>query len=150
MFTTVHANNVFDVLGRFLNMGVEAYQFISALNCVMAQRGWCARFAPRANVAVGDRPSCRLASRRSTSSWRPSATFYRGRGCIECGGTGFKGRMAICELLDLTDHIREMILEKRPISEIKRAAREQGMRLLRESAVERVLPARPPCAKSTR
>jgi type IV pilus assembly protein PilB len=66
-------------------------------------------------------------------------TFYEGTGCIECGGTGFKGRMAICELLDLTDHVREMILDKRPISEVKRGARDQGMRFLRESAVERVL-----------
>ena len=65
--------------------------------------------------------------------------FYEGVGCIECNGTGYKGRMAICELLDLTDHIREIILDKRPISEVKRAAKEQGMRLLRESAVERVL-----------
>jgi type IV pilus assembly protein PilB len=65
-------------------------------------------------------------------------TFYEGGGCIECGGTGFKGRMAICELLDLTDHIRELILARRPISEIKRAAKDQGMRFLRESAVERV------------
>jgi len=68
-----------------------------------------------------------------------SHTFYEGLGCIECGGTGYKGRMAICELLDLSDHIREMILEKRPTSEIKKAAREEGMRFLRESAVERVL-----------
>ena len=66
-------------------------------------------------------------------------TFYEGAGCVECGGTGFKGRMAICELLDLTDHIREVILDKRPISEVKRAARAQGMRLLRESAVDRVM-----------
>ena len=66
-------------------------------------------------------------------------TFYEGAGCIECSGTGFKGRTAICELLDLTDRIREMILEKRPTSEIKKAAREEGMRFLRESAVERVL-----------
>ena len=66
-------------------------------------------------------------------------TFYEGGGCIECGGTGFKGRMAICELLDLSDHIRELILERRPISEIKRAAREEGMRFLRECAVERMM-----------
>ena len=65
--------------------------------------------------------------------------FVEGAGCIECGGTGFKGRMAICELLDLTDHIREIILDRRPISEVKRAAKEQGMRFLRESAVERVM-----------
>jgi type IV pilus assembly protein PilB len=66
-------------------------------------------------------------------------TFYEGGGCIECSGTGYKGRMAICELLDLTDHIRELILDRRPISEVKRAAKDQGMRFLRESAVERVL-----------
>src|SRR5205809_1609809 len=66
-------------------------------------------------------------------------TFYEGAGCIECGGTGFKGRTAICELLDLSDNIREMILARRPSSEIKKAAREEGMRFLRESAVERVL-----------
>jgi type IV pilus assembly protein PilB len=66
-------------------------------------------------------------------------TFHEGVGCIECNGTGYKGRMAICELLDLTDRIREMILEKRPTSEIKKAARDEGMRFLRESAVERVM-----------
>jgi type IV pilus assembly protein PilB len=66
-------------------------------------------------------------------------TFYEGIGCIECGGTGYKGRMAICELLDLSDRIREMILDKRPASEIRKAAREEGMRFLRESAVERVM-----------
>jgi type IV pilus assembly protein PilB len=66
-------------------------------------------------------------------------TVHEGGGCIECAGTGYKGRMAICELLDLTDHIRELILDRRPISEVKRAAKEQGMRMLRESAVERVL-----------
>jgi type IV pilus assembly protein PilB len=65
--------------------------------------------------------------------------FHEGAGCIECGGTGFKGRTAICELLDLTDSIREMILERKPTSEIKKAAREEGMRFLRDSAVERVL-----------
>jgi type IV pilus assembly protein PilB len=68
-----------------------------------------------------------------------SHTFYEGVGCIECNGTGYKGRQAICELLDLTDPIRELILDKRPTSEIKKAAREEGMRFLRESAVERVM-----------
>ena len=138
VFTTVHANNVVDVLGRFLNMGVEPYQFVSALNCVLAQRlvrlicSHCKRPAsvdPKAAGRVGAR------SRR----WRRRSTFYEGAGCIECGGTGFKGRTAICELLDLSDRIREMILERRPDSEIKKAAREEGMRFLRESAVERVL-----------
>ncbi len=137
VFTTVHANNVFDVLGRFLNMGVEPYQFISALNCVMAQR------LVRKICAACKHPVTYDATMIAESAIDPRLlsghTLYEGTGCIECGGTGFKGRMAICELLDLTDHIREIILEKRPISEVKRAAKEQGMRLLRESAVERVL-----------
>ena len=137
VFTTVHANNVFDVLGRFLNMGVEPYQFISALNCVMAQR------LVRKICDACRHPVTLDAATIAESAIDPKLlagkTLYEGAGCIECGGTGFKGRMAICELLDLTDHIREIILDKRPISEVKRAAKDQGMRLLRESAVERVL-----------
>ncbi len=137
VFTTVHANNVFDVLGRFLNMGVEAYQFVSALNCVMAQR------LVRKICEACKQPARVTREQLVESAMEPELehthTFYEGAGCIECGGTGFKGRMAICELLDLTDHIRELILDKRPISELKRASREQGMRFLRESAVERVL-----------
>jgi type II secretory ATPase GspE/PulE/Tfp pilus assembly ATPase PilB-like protein len=137
VFTTVHANNVFDVLGRFLNMGVEAYQFVSALNCVLAQRlvriicTHCRRPAPVSALLLQESGLDPALER--------THTFYEGVGCIECNGTGYKGRMAICELLDLTDRIREMILEKRPTSEIKKMAREEGMRFLRESAVERVL-----------
>jgi type IV pilus assembly protein PilB len=137
VFTTVHANNVFDVLGRFLNMGVEPYQFISALNCVMAQR------LVRKICEACRRPVQLDAAALAESAIDPALvvgrTLYEGAGCIECGGTGFKGRMAICELLDLTDHVREIILERRPISEVKRAAKEQGMRFLRESAVDRVI-----------
>jgi type II secretory ATPase GspE/PulE/Tfp pilus assembly ATPase PilB-like protein len=137
VFTTVHANNVFDVLGRFLNMGVEPYQFISALNCVLAQR-LVRKICEACKEPVTIDPAM-LAESAIEPALVAGRTFYQGAGCIECGGTGFKGRMAICELLDLTDHIREIILDKRPISEVKRAAKEQGMRLLRESAVERVL-----------
>jgi type IV pilus assembly protein PilB len=137
VFTTVHANNVLDVLGRFLNMGVEAYQFVSALNCVLAQR------LVRTICQHCKRPVKVSRALLEESALDPAleykATFYEGLGCIECGGTGYKGRTGICELLDLSDHIREMILEKRPSSEIKKAAREEGMRFLRESAVERVL-----------
>ncbi|OFW30764.1 MAG: pilus assembly protein PilB [Acidobacteria bacterium RIFCSPLOWO2_02_FULL_65_29] len=137
VFTTVHANNVLDVLGRFLNMGVEAYQFVSALNCVLAQR------LVRVICAHCKRPmkvSRQLLEESGLDlSLGTTHTFYEGVGCIECNGTGYKGRMAICELLDLTDRIREMILEKRPTSEIKKAARDDGMRFLREGAVERVL-----------
>jgi type IV pilus assembly protein PilB len=73
------------------------------------------------------------------TSLAQTQTFYEGAGCIECGGTGFKGRTAICELLDLSDRIREMILDRRPASEVKKAAHEEGMRFLRESAVEKVM-----------
>jgi len=125
------------VLGRFLNMGVEPYQFISALNCVMAQR-LVRKICAACKQPVTIDPAL-LAESAIDATEAAKHTFYEGAGCIECGGTGFKGRMAICELLDVTDHIREIILDKRPISEVKRAAREQGMRLLRESAVERVL-----------
>ncbi len=138
VFTTVHANNVLDVLGRFLNMGVEAYQFVSALNCVLAQR--LVRIICDALQAAGRRSTRALLEESGLDpALEHTHTFYEGVGCIECGGTGYKGRTAICELLDLTDRIREMILEKRPTSEIKKAAREEGMRFLRESAVERVM-----------
>jgi type IV pilus assembly protein PilB len=137
VFTTVHANNVLDVLGRFLNMGVEPYQFVSALNCVLAQR------LVRNICTHCKRPSMVTKAQLAESALDPglqtSGRFFEGAGCIECGGTGFKGRTAICELLDLSDNIRELILARRPTSEIKKAAREEGMRFLRESAVERVL-----------
>lgn len=142
VFTTVHANNVVDVLGRFLNMGVEAYQFVAALNCVMAQR--------LVRTVCTD---CKRPVRPSHNELKESAltesrikdhVIYEGAGCMECGGTGYKGRTAICELLDLTDDIREMILDKRPTSEIKKAAGQAGMRFLRESAIQQVL-----CGRTT-
>jgi len=137
VFTTVHANNVIDVLGRFLNMGVEPYQFVSALNCVLAQR------LVRQICHHCKRPVKMSREFLVESALDPtladSHTFYEGAGCMECGGTGYKGRTAICELMDLTDRIRDMILDRRPTTEIKKAAREDGMRFLRECAVERVM-----------
>ena len=137
VFTTVHANNVIDVLGRFLNMGVEPYQFVSALNCVLAQRlvrvicKHCKEVTPMTGEV--------LAESGLDPALANTAVFYGGAGCIECGGTGYKGRSAICEFLELSDRIREMILDRRPTAEIKLAARKERMRFLRESAVERVL-----------
>jgi len=137
VFTTVHANNVVDVLGRFLNMGVEPYQFVSALNCVLAQR------LVRLICTHCKRPVKVDAKLVEESALDPalveSHQLYEGAGCIDCGGTGFKGRTAICELLNLSDRIREMILDRRPTSEVKKVAHEEGMRFLRESAVEKVL-----------
>jgi len=136
VFTTVHANNVLDVLGRFLNMGVEPYNFVSALNCILAQRlvrVICVHCKRRVQY-----PDSYLEeSGLNPAQWR-DVPFYEGAGCFECGGTGFRGRTAICELLDLTERIREMILDKRPGSEIRRVAREEGMTFLRESGLEKV------------
>ncbi len=136
VFTTVHANNVVDVLGRFLNMGVEPYNFVSALNCVLAQRlvrTICQHCKARVHYTDDELVSFGL----DPQKWHDVA-FYDGPGCIECGGTGYHGRTAIHELLDLTDRIRELILEKRPSSEIRKAAHEEGMKFLRDSALARV------------
>jgi type II secretory ATPase GspE/PulE/Tfp pilus assembly ATPase PilB-like protein len=141
VFTTVHANNVLDVLGRFLNMGVEPYNFVSALNCILAQRlvrvicDHCRR--PMHFDSVEARHAALIESHLDPADWA-QVELAEGAGCFECGGTGYRGRTAIHELLDLTEKIREKILDKRPTSEIKRLAREGGMTFLRESAVEKV------------
>jgi type II secretory ATPase GspE/PulE/Tfp pilus assembly ATPase PilB-like protein len=135
VFTTVHANNVVDVLGRFLNIGVEAYNFVSALNCILAQR------LVRVNCEHCKKPIKYPAQMYIDSGLDPNIwcdlELMEGPGCFECGGTGYRGRTAIHELLDLSDGIRELILDRRPTSEIKRLAREEGMTFLRESAVEK-------------
>ena len=136
VFTTVHANNVVDVIGRFLNMGVEPYNFVSALNCILAQR-LVRLICESCRTVVHYPPEVLEASGLDPVQWSQVA-FYEGQGCIECAGTGFRGRTAIHELLDLSDRIREMILVKKPTSEIRRAAREEGMRFLRESALDKV------------
>jgi len=135
VFTTVHANNVFDVLGRFLNMGVEPYNFCSALNCILAQR-LVRLICEHCKQPVRYPDSYLVESGLNPDEWH-DFTFYEGAGCFECGGTGFRGRTAITELLDLSERIREMILDKRPTSEIKRLARDEGMSFLRECAVGR-------------
>jgi type IV pilus assembly protein PilB len=136
VFTTVHANNVVDVIGRFLNMGVEPYNFVSALNCILAQR-LVRLICESCRTVVHYPPETLEASGLDPEQWA-KVSFYEGQGCIECAGTGFRGRTAIHELLDLSDRIREMILLKKPTSEIRRAAREEGMRFLRESALDKV------------
>ena len=133
VFTTVHANNVTDAIGRFINMGVEPYNFVSALNCIMAQR--------LVRIIC---PNCKRPKKTSQDELREAgmkpedaqnAQISEGAGCLECSGTGYHGRTAICELLDLSDRIREMIIDRRPTSEIKRFAREEGMITLRESGL---------------
>src|ERR1700680_4598818 len=136
VFTTVHANNVVDVIGRFLNMGVEPYNFVSALNCILAQR-LVRLICESCRTEVHYGPEVLEASGLDPAQWG-KVPLYEGPGCIECAGTGFRGRTAIHELLDLSDRVREMILAKKPTSEIRRAARDEGMRFLRESALDKV------------
>jgi type II secretory ATPase GspE/PulE/Tfp pilus assembly ATPase PilB-like protein len=136
VFTTVHANNVVDVLGRFLNMKVDLYNFVSALNCVLAQR-LVRKICEHCKREMKYSDSIIVESGLELSEFK-GRTFYEGAGCIECNGTGFHGRAAISELLDLSDRIRTMILDRRPASEIKKAAHEEGMTFLRESALLKV------------
>jgi type IV pilus assembly protein PilB len=136
VFTTVHANNVIDVIGRFLNMGVEPYNFVSSLNCVLAQR------LTRMLCGVCKRPYQPTEEELLESGLKPTEhghrTFYMSVGCDACNHTGYRGRTAIHELLNMSDNIREMIIERRPGSEVRRAAESEGLRSLRESALEKV------------
>ncbi len=136
VFTTVHANNVIDVIGRFLNMGVEPYNFVSSLNCVLAQRlvRVLCTFCRRAYHPT----DTDLAESGLHPEEHAGRTFYSNVGCDACNHTGYRGRTAIHELLDLSDNIREMIVERRPGSEVRRAAEAEGLTSLRESALKKV------------
>jgi len=136
VFTTVHANNVVDVLGRFLNMGVDPYNFVSALNCILAQR-LVRMICANCRQSVHYPDQVLTESGLNVQQFR-DFTFYEGEGCLDCNGTGYRGRTAIHEFLDLSDHIREMIIERKPTSEIKRTAHEEGMTFLRETALAKV------------
>jgi type IV pilus assembly protein PilB len=137
VFTTVHANSVFDVIGRFLHMQVDPYSFISALNCILAQRlvrVLCT--SCRKSVTFGE--DVLLESGLDPKTYKDT-TFYESQGCPECGFTGYRGRTAIAELLELSDEIREMILDKKPLSEVRKRAKLEGMVFLREIGMEKVL-----------
>jgi general secretion pathway protein E len=136
VLTTVHANNVFDVFGRFTHMGIDPYAFVSALNGIWAQRLIrlnCPRCAIPHSPSDADLARVNL-QRNDTADYQ----FMQGAGCGDCRGTGYKGRRAIAEILTLTDEIREMVVEKRPIRHIKEAARKNGTRSLREAALDLV------------
>jgi type IV pilus assembly protein PilB len=137
VFTTVHANNVFDVIGRFIHMGIDPYNFVSSLNCVMAQR--LVRKVCR---------KCRKPVQHSDEVLREGGvdpelvrgvTLYEANGCEECNNTGYRGRSAIVELLELNDHLRDLIIGKVTNTELKQAAREAGVVFLRDSAVEKLI-----------
>ena len=136
VFTTVHANNAFDVISRFVNMGIESYNFVASLSCILAQR-----------LVRSICPFCRVPVEITLEQCRESGidyetvkhqTFFEGKGCNECHGLGFKGRKAITEFLDMTDSMKEMVLSGKSSSEIRVAAMAQGMTSLRQAALEKV------------
>jgi type IV pilus assembly protein PilB len=137
VFTTVHANNVFDVLGRFLHMGIDAYNFVSCLNCVAAQR------LVRRNCTHCAKPvrydQTTLEESGLSYEKYGELEFMAGDGCEECNGTGFHGRSAIMELLDMNDELRELIVSKAPVSKLKQAARRSGTIFLRDAAIEKLV-----------
>jgi len=137
VLTTVHANNAFDVIGRFASMGIDAYNFLAALNCVLAQRlvrmvCLACRAAVKLDKVLAEESGLDFEEYKDVS-------FYEGKGCQECHGTGYRGRKCITEFLDLNDEIKEMILVERPLSEIRYRAVTGGMITLRQSALRKVL-----------
>ncbi|HEX8979138.1 MAG TPA: GspE/PulE family protein [Parasulfuritortus sp.] len=136
VFTTVHANNVFDVIGRFMHMGVDLYNFISAVNGILAQR--LVRInCPHCSAPV-EPDAVLLNDSGLTSAEVEGFRFMAGHGCGHCRGTGYKGRKAIAELLYLNDAIREMTVARQPVRVIKEAARRNGTRFLRDAALDMV------------
>lgn len=137
VFTTVHANNVFDVIGRFLHMQVDPYSFISALNCILAQR-LVRVLCTSCRKPVTFEKDVLLEAGLDPKVYKDT-TFYESQGCPECGFKGYRGRTAIAELLQLSDEIREMILDRKPLSEVRKRAKLEGMIFLREIGMAKVL-----------
>lgn len=137
VFTTLHANNACDVVGRFAHMGIHPAHFVSCLNCVMAQRlvrVVCPRCRRKAKAA----PELLVASGLDPGTCGEK-DFAVGAGCDYCGGTGYRGRVAVAEFLDLTPRVRQMIADQRPGDAIHAAAVEEGMVSLRRAAMEKAL-----------
>jgi type IV pilus assembly protein PilB len=133
VFTTVHANNAFDVISRFSNMGIDVHGFVGSLNCVLAQRlvrKLCTHCKTPITVSEEEQDLAGLSAEDVTG-----VTWYESKGCEQCGYTGYRGRTMIVELLELSPKIRDMILARKTVSDMKRAAREEGMVTLRESAL---------------
>ena len=139
VFTTVHANNVIDVIGRFINMGVEPYNFVSALNCVLAQRlvrVLCSRCKKQYQPDDAE-----LIESGLTPAKFHDRVYFNSVGCEICNHTGYRGRTAIHELLDMSDNIRELIIARKPGSEVRRVATAEGLGTLRQSALRLVFEA---------
>ncbi len=137
VFSTVHANNAFDVIGRFVNMGIEPYNFVASLNCIMAQR-LVRKLCQSCKVPISVSPE-QCEQLGFTPALFVDRVLYGEKGCVDCHGLGFRGRHAITEFLPVTDRIKDLILEKKPPSEIRQAAIEAGMTSLRDAGIAKIL-----------
>ena len=137
VFTTVHANNAFDVIGRFVNMGIEPYNFVASLNCIMAQR-LVRKLCASCKVPLSVSPE-HCAQLGFDPALFVGKVLYGDKGCVDCHGLGFRGRHAITEFLPVTDRIKDLILEKKPPSEIRQAALDAGMTSLRDAGIAKIL-----------
>ena len=148
VLTTVHANNVFDVFGRFTHMGIDPYAFVSALNGIWAQR-LVRTNCPHCSATYNPTDE-ELQRARMTREELAGFNFRQGAGCGDCRGTGYKGRRSVAEILVMNDELRELIIDKSPIRLIKDAARRNGTRSLREVALELVRQGETTLAEITR
>ncbi|MFP4610482.1 MAG: GspE/PulE family protein [Thiohalophilus sp.] len=137
VFTTVHANNAFDVISRFSHMGVDVYSFVSALNCVVAQR-LVRKLCSDCKRPVQPEPG-ELEQSGLDGEQPQQARWHDATGCPGCHGTGYHGRIAITELLELSPRIREMIIDRRPVNDMQQVAKEEGMVTLRQAALEKAM-----------
>jgi len=135
VFTTVHANSSFEVINRFIHMGIEPYNLMSALNCIVAQR------------LIRTLCHCKVETRLSSEVMADSGlnpekcqghVFYDAKGCGSCKGTGFQGRKAIIEMVELDDEIRELFIARSSIAELKKRALASGTTFLRKAAIQEV------------
>lgn len=136
VFSTVHANSVLDVIGRFMHMGVDPYHFVSAVNGIIAQRLVRALCPHCAEPFVPDEDMLRASGLSIEQA--AAMQFQHAQGCGHCRGTGYKGRKAVAEMLVLNDELREMIIARQPIRQLKEAAARNGMRTIRQAAISAV------------
>jgi type IV pilus assembly protein PilB len=134
VFTTVHANNIIDVIGRLIHMGLEPYNFVSALNCILTQR-LVRLICLHCKIKATPSPSL---LEESGLAEPPPVPLFEGKGCAECLQTGYRGRTGIFELVEITDRIRQAILDRKPAAEIRAIAREEGTTPLRQAALNKV------------
>ena len=133
VFSTVHANSSFDVIGRFLHLGIDSYSLASALSCVLTQR-LIRRICPSCKERDTDMSEVEQLNSLERSKY-VGVDWMIGKGCNRCGYTGYSGRMVVVELLPISAQLRDLIAKNRPVSELERRAQEEGVIGLRQATL---------------